>query len=285
MKSVFLALISVSALLIGACNSQKKSVLNKKSNVVKEVDYFGEYSLENKFYGSKTVVTIKKGFRKIVTNGLPNHNIGKFPNIDNPNRIYEQNITYSLPLKPFYTGQKKWVKEIGVALNGIRFEPETTERYTCESGEEYRLEAIQQLVNFGLDFNNAHVEQSGTYHYHAKPVGILRFFDTGNDLIHIGFAKDGFPMYYSKSGAYKSSYRLLETPRKGTNCSYNGEKPYDKDLNGTQPDGTFIDDWEYVHDSGDLDECNGIRINGSYVYLITDEYPFIGRCLNGKFTE
>lgn len=287
MKYTYLIGGIVTMLFAISCNTQKSGTTTpvKQEHSHDHTDYFEEYTLEDKYYGTKTVVTIKKGIRKMVSNGLPNHEVGKFPNDGNPNTITEQNVIYEFPVKPFYTGTARWVREPGVALNGVKFEPETAERYECESGEVYKVEALQQLINLGLDYNNAHVQPTGAYHYHAKPVGILKTFDKGKDLIHVGFAKDGFPMYYSKSGVYKPSYRLIETTREGTNCSYNRKKDVKEDLKGTKANGAFVQDWEYVDGLGDLDKCNGTRINGSYAYVITDEYPYISRCLNGKFTE
>ena len=57
------------------------------------------------------------------------------------------------------------------------------------------------------------------------------------------------------------------------------------DIKGTMPDGTYTADWIYQEGSGDLDSCNGITINDTYLYLITDTYPYVGRCLNGAVTR
>lgn len=54
---------------------------------------------------------------------------------------------------------------------------------------------------------------------------------------------------------------------------------------GTMPDGSLEEDWVYTKGAGDLDECNGTTIDGQYLYLVTEEYPFIGRCLMGEFEE
>lgn len=54
------------------------------------------------------------------------------------------------------------------------------------------------------------------------------------------------------------------------------------DLEGTTPDGTYGSDWAHTEGAGDLDECNGIEIDGTYAYVITDEYPYIPRCLMGE---
>lgn len=53
---------------------------------------------------------------------------------------------------------------------------------------------------------------------------------------------------------------------------------------GSTPDGTYGSDWEYVDGGGVLDRCNGTEIDGSYAYVLTDDYPYIPRCLNGEFT-
>jgi hypothetical protein len=52
---------------------------------------------------------------------------------------------------------------------------------------------------------------------------------------------------------------------------------------GGRFDGTFVQDWEFVAGSGDLDECNG-RFgptpefpDGIYHYYLTDAFPFIPR--------
>jgi hypothetical protein len=59
----------------------------------------------------------------------------------------------------------------------------------------------------------------------------------------------------------------------------------DKILKDTKPDGTFVSDWHYVEGLGLLDECNGVEIDGAYAYFVTDEYPYMNRCLKGVFEE
>lgn len=251
-----------------------------------DIDYFGSYSLEDEQYGTKTIVTVEDNSRKIVTNALPNHNTGVFPNEGNPNTIKSQDRIYKLPLHPNYIGKARWVREPGVALNGVKFEPETAEVVLCESGERYRVEAKQDLIAMGLDENNAHVQPTGAYHYHGTPTSMISTFDTGKDLVHIGFAKDGFAIYYSKNGVYKPSFRLYDESREGEDCSYDRPGQYlEVPIDDSDPDGTFVSDWEYVEGLGDLDACNGTEINGTYAYLVTDSYPYVPRCLMGEFEE
>ena len=257
----------------------------KKTNQ-KGITYFGDYTIENLDYGTKTVVTLDVENRIMVTNALPNHETGEFPRKGNPNTISAQKKTYKIPLKPVFTGQPKWAREPGIALNGVKFEPETAEMVICDSGENFKVEAVQDLINLGLDFNNAHVQPTGEYHYHGISEALVEAFDTGEDLVLLGFAKDGFPMYYSKSGAYKPSYSIIDDTYSATDCTYSNPKQnLDVPLEGDKFDGTFVSDWEFVKGSGDLDECNGIYVNDTYMYIVTDGYPYVGRCLMGEFTE
>jgi hypothetical protein len=249
-------------------------------------NFFESYTLKDKSFGTETEVMFKGDQRIMTTNGLPNHKTGDFPNAGNPNRISAQQLSYTFPLTPVFTGKARWAREPGVAVNGIKFEPETAETFICEDGERYRVEAVQDLVDIGLDFNYAHVQPTGAYHYHGVPSGLVEQLDRGEDMILIGFAHDGFPMYYSKSGAYTSSYRLKSETRTGEACSYRSPRTsMQKSFMDTKPDGTFVSDWEYEEGKGDLDECNGIRIDGEYRYFVTLEYPYVGRCLMGEFEE
>ncbi len=122
------------------------------------IDFMGNYSITDPAYKTKTTVTLKNGQRVMKTNGLPNHPTGDFPNSGNPNRISVQRLTYSIPVTPQLSGKAVWAREPGVALNGVKFEPGTAERFVCENGENYRIEALQELIDLGLDANHAHVQ-------------------------------------------------------------------------------------------------------------------------------
>ncbi|MFT4566981.1 MAG: hypothetical protein ACI9FN_001943 [Saprospiraceae bacterium] len=284
-------LIFVAALILMSyrtliSNTTHVSDLIISTTDLSELDFWKDYKMDNTEFGTKTIVSIKKGKRIIQTNALPNHPTGSFPNPGNPNSIKAQKVKYILPLNPKLSGESKWAREPGVALNGVKFEPETAERFICETGEVYRIEAFQELVDLGLDFNHAHVQPTGAYHYHGVPVGLVESLDTEEDVVLVGFAKDGFPIYYSQSGRYKPSFQLIEDLRRGDACSYrNPKQGMNKELKDTKPDGTFVSDWDYVAGLGELDECNGIDIDGRYGYFVTDEYPYISRCLKGEFKE
>ena len=289
MKKTYFLPVLVSILLVG-CKSKSTEHSHTHNGEVENhthsnTNYFDSYSLVDENYGTKTIVTVSDDERKMVTNALPNHKTGTFPNKGNPNTISAQERTYTFPLHPKYTGKSTWVREPGVALNGVKFEPGTAEVVVCDTGENYRVEALQDVIDLGLDFNHAHVQPTGAYHYHGTPTSVIKNFDTGKDLVHVGFAHDGYPIYYSKSGKYKPSFKLLEGDREGEDCTY--ENPHNSiDISvGGHHDGTYGSDFEYVANSGDLDECNGITINGKYMYLVTDEFPYVSRCLMGEVKQ
>ena len=281
--------VTVVCLMLGSISvtSQNKHTHGSETHTHDDIpnthqDYFGSYTLSDTTYGTETIVTVNETERTMVTNALPNHETGEFPRKGNPNTISAQKRTYAFPMNPKYTGKAKWMREPGVALNGVKFEPQTAEVVVCDTGENYRVEAIQDVINLGLDFNHAHVQPTGAYHYHGKPTSVIEKFDTGEDLVHVGFAHDGFPMYYSKSGVYKSSFKLIEGTREGEDCSYDNPMQSMDISVGGHHDGTYGSDFEYVNGLGDLDECNGITVDGKYMYLVTNEFPYVGRCLMGE---
>ena len=246
--------------------------------------YLGDYTLASDDHASTVTVTLTDTERLLEGNGLPNHDTGEFPNAGNPNSISEQAVSASFPLEPVHTGEAEPVKEPGLSIAGVKFDPQTAETATCSNGTTYRIEALQDVVDLGLDTNNAHVQPTGAYHYHGVSSDLVDAADTGGDLVHVGFAYDGHLIVYSKSGEYSSSYQLSTDERAGTDCAWDDRASGETIVfEGTTPDGSFVEDWDHVDGAGDLDECNGIEIDGEYVYLLTDEYPYVPRCLMGEF--
>ncbi len=179
----------------------------------------------------------------------------------------------------------------GIALNGVVFDPGTAEWWNDDSSSGWHIEAIGPKQQLGIDANNAHVQPpTGTYHYHGVPRELTKRLagdKPGERMVQIAWAADGFPVYvnwgYSDASnasspvkQLKPSYRLKQGPRPK---QANGP-------NGTY-DGTFVEDYEYVKDFGDLDDCNG-RFgvtpefpSGTYYYVLTDSYPYVPRQLRG----
>lgn len=214
----------------------------------------------------------------IISNGLPNHETGSFPNSKNPNSILKQAHNFKVTKSPEKLGNKTAVTGryfFGVALNGIPFDPGTAECYGTRRGSrpprncEWKEEAIYQgKGQLGLDYNNAHVQPDGTYHYHGVPTAHIENMDKDSDLKLVGYAADGFKILFSDSGKYKPSYKLKSGTRpNGPSGNY---------------DGKYTQDYELIANYGNLDQCNGTEIDGKYVYFLTKDFPYIPRCWVGK---
>ena len=219
-------------------------------------------------------VNITKTASKICikSNGLPNHQIGRFPNRGNPHSVRAQRISICVPSKPAKKSKATDIDRgsIGIGLNGVMFRPEAADYWDPNSPRGFsrrntgwRLEPMGPRNIFGLDRNNAHVDRRGLYHYHGKPVGLLSKLQGSL----VGYAADGFEIHYVGSGA-NSGWRLK-----------NGNRPGGP---GGRHDGTYVEDYEYAGGNETLDRCNGGSIGGRFVYFITDTFPFYPRCLWGN---
>ena len=247
-------------------------------------DYTGSYSISDNIYGTEVEVIVQWAARTITSNALANHEVWEFPRAWNPNPISAQEKTWILTTNPIYTGNETWVKESGVAYNGVKFELETAEKVICSSWEIYKIEAQQNIFNLGLDDNLAHVQPTGEYHYHWVPELLIDTLEW-DDLVHVWYANDGFPLYYSKQGSYTPSFEIKTEARQGTDCSYVARTTTDIEIDGTSPDWTFDLDWEYTKGLWNLDACNGATVNWEYIYFITENFPYGPRCLNGEVVE
>lgn len=220
---------------------------------------------------NRVSITEKGHYRIIQSNGIPKHQTGQFPNSGNPHTITPQDYSFTVTLRPEKTGHSNLSNRtmFGVTLNGVPFDPGTAEFYNNDRRSGWNIEAITGNRNLGLDSNNAHVQPDGSYHYHGIPWGVVGGGPHDGNLMMIGYAADGFPIYMpaDKGRGLKSSYRV----KNGTRLSGPG---------GAY-DGTYTQDWEYVAGLGDLDDCNGTNINGAYAYVLTAQFPFIPRCFKG----
>jgi YHYH protein len=248
---------------------------------------FLEFFISDLNAKSSMRVDERKGYRYIESDGLPDHNRGRFPNPNNPHTVSAQKYEFRMTLKP---NKRRSATDIGhasfgVAINGVPFDPATAEYWNNDRSSKWNIDAINGGINLGLDQNNAHVQPNGAYHYHSIPVGLMERYDQYSKPVLLGYAADGFPLYgpYSYEDANDvssklinlfSSYRIKEGSRSGGP--------------GGKYDGTYTADYEYVEGLGDLDQCNGRKgiteqyPEGTYYYVITDTYPFIPRCWMGK---
>ncbi|MEP3637489.1 MAG: YHYH protein [Paracoccaceae bacterium] len=215
---------------------------------------------------------IRSDMTCLISNGAPNHAMGKFPNRTNPNTFQEQNLTFCFPSEPHLTKSvTTGLMTVGVSVTGIPIRPYTAGYYdpngrrgiSRDPASGWRQQAMHNPRKLGMDAQNAHVDRSGLYHYHGVSSDLL----ASQDGSLIGCAPDGFEIRYSPSSA-TSSWHLKS-----------GKRPTPP---GQTFDGTYEEDFEYKAGTGTLDECNGGMVNGSYTYFATDTYPFFPRCFKGE---
>jgi hypothetical protein len=259
---------------------------------------------------SHASIKIEGEKRIIEANGLPDHQPGQFPNRGNPNSISEQHYHFELPTKPRPLSEPQPLRRylFGVALNGVVFDPGTAEvwlpgdKIVSRPGPGTRMEPRMDRsriwnydgmgrMNLGIDENHAHVQPTGAYHYHGLPTGLidrLRKEQGDKSMLLIGYAADGYPIY---SQFAHSQADHINSPLKKLAPSYHlkqGDRPTGDDGPGGAYDGTFVQDFEFTKNSGDLDECNGRTgvtpeyPEGTYYYVVTDAFPFVPRFFHGE---
>lgn len=227
------------------------------------------------------LVTEDDTYRYVVSNGIPDHETGTFPNANNPNFILPQDQSFRMLLAPVDSGGSVPAPLFGVALNGVVFDPGTAEFWNGD--RDWNYEALTGSLNLGTDASNAHVQPDGTYHYHGIPEGLVdRLIGDVEAMLLVGYASDGFPVYarWGHEDALDAGSALVELA-----ASYRVKTGTRGSGPGGAYDGTYTADWEYVAGQGDLDECNGRfgvtpeHPQGTFHYVLTDAFPFIPRCV------
>jgi hypothetical protein len=271
----------------------------------------GEHSDAAQRAGNQRVKIFVDGDKRIIeANGLPDHKTGKFPNRGNPNPISEQRYRFEVPVQPKANSEPLPLRRalFGVAVNGVVFDPGTAEvwkpgdRIVNRPGPGTRMEPGAERsrvwnyegmgrMNLGIDGSHAHVQPTGAYHYHGLPTGLIERLQRqhGKDkMLLIGYAADGFPIY-AELGHTKADD--ASSPPKKLRSSYQlkkGQRLTGDNGPGGKYDGTFVQDFEFIKASGDLDECNGRQgvtpeyPEGTYYYVVTDSFPFIPRFFRGQ---
>ena len=304
--------LSLLVMLFSACNEPEEEQVELRRNLnctdVDQVEPLGQRGecSQTLSFTNQVSISQAQGQRVISSNSIPDHRVGLFGRVNgslNPNAIAPVSDTYHIPLVPSLSGTTTWLLstnvgpqyEFGVLLNGVLLDPEAAEPWphdgifsASSKNWEWNLDAMS--INLGLDCNNAHVQPSGKYHHHGAPNLYLESMNVPvNAMTLVGFAADGFPIYYaygyhtsidpnSPVVELESSYRLKS-----------GERPGDGESAPCGAySGIYTNDYEYVAGLGDLDECNGRTgvtpeyPNGTYYYVITNNYPYLSRCLKGS---
>jgi len=238
------------------------------------------------FTGNLTISDVGTKCR-LQSNGVPNHNFND-GNRQFPNNLSEQSNTYEITATPKFAATNTQLAigmDNGLMLNGVKVDllaaacfRVANEKTGCsDMTNPWRFDPMFAANGFAVDSHNAHVQPNGSYHYHATPNAMFSD-DTASESPLVGFAADGFPIFGSwfNDGSVirkaQSSYRL----KNGSRIPVGNYATPSGNYNGT-----YRQDYEYVAGFGDLDECNGMQVNGVYGYFITENFPYIMGCLRG----
>jgi hypothetical protein len=206
----------------------------------------------------------------------------------NPNDPVAQNYTIRFPKTPSQqTGTKTAVPTgggIGLAIDGVLL-------YGVRSADSYKSSTntntgtgdgkwnCDAWYNEKLSMDtsgNGHSDGAGKYHYHASPKKLYTYPSTAHSAI-LGFAIDGYPIYgpygyttptnsLSVIKRMVSSYQLRSITTRTAYANGTITTPAGPNVSATFPLGMYVQDYEYVSGSGDLDDLNGR-------FCITPEYP------------
>ena len=232
------------------------------------------------------------------TNSIPNHDVGEDGSFATD--VREVSESFTITASPSNAGSSTTLSlamDNAVFLNGAKLDIYAAACYNVGNGKVgcndsyaedkyWRYDPMSPLNNFGTDNHNAHTQPNGTYHYHGDPKALYDQNSTTVESPLIGFAADGYPIfgpYFEDSGTIRkavSCYTLKSGSRAQLVEQETGYFP------GGSYDGTYIQDYEFNQanfDAGtcDLDECNGMTIDGTYGYYVTDSYPWVLKCFQG----
>ncbi|MGV6809377.1 MAG: YHYH protein [bacterium] len=255
-------------------------------------DYANQYTSSVKdvkssvAYAGDLTISVANDKCTFTTNEIPNHDFND-GNASFIGDVTAQAGTYEMTVNPSLANRTTALSlsmDNGLFLNGVKLDLIAAACYNVGNEKDgcfnmsqaWRFDPMSPLTQFGTDSHNAHPQPDGSYHYHGNPNAL---FTSDQAVLSpvIGFAADGFPIYgsyFDDNGTIRkatSSYQL----KSGSRTAINGINP-----SGSY-DGTYIDDYEYVANSGDLDECNGMTVDGQYGYYVTDSYPWVMGCFKG----
>src|SRR5665213_158537 len=204
---------------------------------------------------------------------IPGYSIG--PWIGNPNVPANQNFVFEIPRHPVHnnTATTVGLGHTGVWTNGVSI-------FNVSDAMSYNNQGIWNRNAYfwegpGFDACLGHPQQQGEYHHHVSPTCLYNQSDSTHHSPIIGYAFDGFPVY----GAYAYTNINGTGPIKRMKSSYlvstDTTRVNGPNLSTTYPAGCFIEDYNYVSGSGDLDQRNGRFCvtpdypNGIYAYFVT----------------
>jgi hypothetical protein len=276
-------------------------------------DYVGHYTATandasngNVFEGA-LIIAVDGDSCTIESNSIPNHDVSVNTSFANETGVVA--TRFEIPTNPQQAAEPTIIdlNPHVIMLNGVVWEAFPAACFDAGEGNNLGAEAIgcgpDQLdhpwrYNVGSDLNVfrlddyfAHSQGDGLYHYHRTPQALYTIACEGTEESPvIGFARDGFPVFgpcfTDADGVVRSaqsSFQLKTGPRAdvdGYLTPYEVGRVASGDYNGQ-----FINDFQFEAGSGDLDECNGMVVDGQYGYYLTGGYPYVLSCFTGTPSE
>lgn len=260
-------------------------------------EYFSTVKDIKRNVGFEGTVSVEKGSSgcTILVNGIPNHNFND-ATASFATDVAEVTRSFTLKQNPTKASTPTELSQgyfDAIMLNGVVLDmlsagcyrptspqanPQGIVAVGCTPSDPWLVDPLGIDSKFGADAHNAHTQPDGTYHYHGSPMAMFNDSPGSEGSPVIGFAADGFPIFgsYFKDPATGnvrkavSGYTLKQDNRPGP----------DNTNPGGSYTGLYIDDYAFTG-AGDLDECNGMTVNGQYGYYVTEGYPWVLKCLSG----
>lgn len=247
--------------------------------------------------------------RSFYSNNYPDHSIGNVTSINNLTTA-AQDDTWMMCAYPMesnsFTNLYSSEAEMGcttnyvfgIGLNGVKYDPNSAVNfeYTDGGGEtqtnyDWHYSAYNNFNVVQNNENHAHLNPFGEYHYHGVPTDYFMNsnyygMDGTSHSPIVGYAADGFPIYYKYVFANVNGTGGITSLGSGYSLKSGSREVADDIPQGTY-NGDYVEDYQYSDASTDLDECNGRYAvtpdfpSGTYYYVITDNFPYIPRCFKG----
>ncbi|MEM7256335.1 MAG: YHYH protein [Pseudomonadota bacterium] len=277
-------------------NPSCAAYLGQMQSTVKDVN-------TNRSFTGTVEITEKDTHCQFATNAIPNHDFNDGKRAFR-NEVSEQYMVVTVSKSPQLASSVTPLSlsyDNAVFLNGVKLDLLAAACYGVGRGQlgqekigcgdrhsdnPWRYDPLSALNDFGTDSHHAHAQPDGSYHYHGGPQVL---YDSNCDINQtpspvVGFAADGFPVYgpcFDDNGTIRKAQSgfVLKSGLRQPVEGY--ETPATPHVASNRYDGQFRGDYEYVASTGDLDECNGMQVNGQYGYYITDQYPWVMSCFKG----
>ncbi|WP_136657843.1 YHYH protein [Nitratireductor sp. XY-223] len=249
---------------------------------------------QNRTFTGAVIVSVEDGACTVTSNGIPNHSFGGGSKRPFATPIAAIGKRFDIPRSPKAAGAPTALSHgryEAILLNGVVIDILSAGCYNpdgrradrngnvlagCAANDPWLIDPMSPLATFAEDDHHGHTQPDGRYHYHGNPMALFDDDPGPDGSPLIGFAADGFPVYGSY---FKDADGTVRKAVSGY-ALRSGERPSGAGNPGGAYDGLYRADYEFTGE-GDLDECNGMTVNGSYGYYVIDAFPWAIACLKG----